>query len=130
MSAFHAAFGGNTRQMAAVLGVSQRSAQRYYTGGKEQRSPSLSTRAKMARHIGAQARVQGQFYFDTPGFRSSPDTRDRDIHFDISPQDMARVQDALAAGNDDLANEIFFEACGMAAPDDVIGAAYKLSPQR
>lgn len=125
-SALHAAFGGNTARMAQALGISQRSIQRYYTQSHERRAPSAKTRAKMARLIPTNARVQGQFSFDSPGFRDHPDLRQRDVRFTIEASDMARIQDALAAGNNELANEIFFEAYGMAAPDEVIGANYTL----
>jgi transcriptional regulator with XRE-family HTH domain len=118
----------NLTQMAKVLGVTPRTAQRWYTGGKEQRSPSKKMQEKMKRLLPAKANVKGKFYFDTPGFRESPDSRDRNIDFSIAAKDMARIQDAILAGDDELAYEIFFEAYGMAAPDTVIGGDYTLVP--
>jgi hypothetical protein len=82
----------------------------------------------MKRLLPAKANVKGKFYFDTPGFRESPDVRDRNIDFTITAEDMARIQDAILAGNDELAYEIFFESYGMAAPDTVIGGDYTLVP--
>lgn len=127
LNAFRAAFHGNTRAMAQALGVTPRAVQRYYTTGAQSRKPGPATRLKMAAHVPMQAHVQGEFYFDTPGFRSSPDTRQRNITFSMSAAEMSRINDALASGNDAQAHELFFEAYGMAAPDEVLDADYSFS---
>ena len=128
LPAFRAAYNGNTRAMAAALGVTQRAVERWYTSGQERRRPQPATRAKMAALTPAEGHVTGQFYFDSPGFAARPDTRQRDITFRLEPRDMAALSLALLAGNDDQAREVFFEAYGMAAPDEVLGADYALSP--
>lgn len=125
LGAFKSAFGGNTTRMAQALGATPRTAQRYYTSGKERRAPSPATKEKMARHVGTTARIEGEFFFDTPG--GGQDTRKRDVSFNVSRAEMARINDALLAGNDEQARELLFEAYGMAAPDEVIGANYSFS---
>lgn len=118
LGAFKAQF-GSTKAMAQALGISQRSAQRYFSQGKEQRRPGKATRAKMARHVPMQAHVSGQFSFDTPG--GGGDTRHRNITFNLSQEEVQALQNA---STDQERADIFFEAYGMAAPDAVIGADY------
>lgn len=82
----------------------------------------------MAWHISVQARVQGQFFFGSPGFRDRPDMHQRMCASPtISTDDMARLQDAIQTGNDELAHVLFFEAYGMAAPDQIIGGGYSFT---
>lgn len=119
LSAFKSVFHGNTRQMAAALGVSQRSVQYYATG---QRKPSGATRAKMARHVPVRVEFRGTVI--ASGDSRKPDKRPRTIRFSMDAEQVQQVQDAR---NEAGRYEAFWQAYHF-VPDDVQHAEYQLRP--
>jgi hypothetical protein len=144
LGAVHAQFPGKKGQpdfgaIAKALGVTRRTPERWYTKGKETRSPSKTHQDKLKRLLKrpARVRVQGEFEKDTPrrdkkgkpipGSQEQP--RQRDILIppdrDMTPEELANLQDELAVSEENAFEYLFADLYGF-LPNRVINPSYTL----
>lgn len=106
-------------ELARQVGVSDRSAQRWFTEGSEKRGISASNLEKLKQLLPAvEIRITGLFLWDSPkGSKRTPDQRARDITFAVGQDYMPALVAAILAGDEERAEAVALEAYGMINDD-------------
>lgn len=106
-------------ELARKVGVSDRSAQRWFTEGSEKRGISEKNLQKIKQLLPAVlVNVKGLFRWDSPkNSKRKADQRVRDIEFVVGGDYLPAMIAAINAGDEDRAFTIALEAYGMVDDD-------------